>query len=91
YLQAIDTVKSICGTKQVNAIGYCIAGTTLHLTLALLKKRGDTSIKSATFFTSLTDFSEQGEFTPFLQDDFVDGIEAEVNQNGILRSFIMGR
>ena len=91
FLRAIEEAKSICGTKQVNAIGYCIAGTTLHLTLALLKKRGDKSVKSATFFTALTDFSEQGEFTPFLQDDFVDGIEDEVNQQGILRSFIMGR
>ena len=91
FLTAIEEAKSICGTKQVNAVGYCIAGTTLNITLALLKKRGDKSVKSATFFTTLTDFSDQGEFTPFLQDDFVDGIEAEVNQHGILRSFIMGR
>jgi polyhydroxyalkanoate synthase len=61
------------------------------MVLALLKHRGDTSIKSATFFTALTDFSEQGEFTPFLQDDFIDGIEAEVAENGVLRSFIMAR
>jgi len=91
FLRAIEEAKSICKVKQVNAIGYCIAGTTLHLTLALLKKRGDKSVKSATFFTALTDFSDQGEFTPFLQDDFIDGIEDEVNQQGILRAFIMGR
>ena len=57
----------------------------------MLKKRGDKSIKSATFFTALTDFSDQGEFTPFLQNDFIDGIEDEVNREGILRSFIMAR
>ncbi|WP_323767743.1 class I poly(R)-hydroxyalkanoic acid synthase [Marinovum sp.] len=91
YLTAIEEAKTLCKVKQVNAIGYCIAGTTLNLVLALLKKRGDKSVKSATFFTTLTDFSDQGEFTPFLQDDFIDGIEAEVNQHGILRSFIMGR
>lgn len=91
YLEAFRVVKEITGEKQVNSVGYCIAGTTLHLTLALLKKRGDTSVKSATFFTALTDFDDQGEFTPFLQDDFVDGIELEVEAQGILRSFIMGR
>ena len=91
YLTAIETAKTITKQKQVNAVGYCIAGTTLHLTLALLAKRGDKSVKSATFFTALTDFSEQGEFVPFLQDDFIDGIEEEVNQQGVLRSFIMGR
>jgi len=91
FLTAIHEAKAICGTKQVNAVGYCIAGTTLHLTLALMAKRGDKSVKSATFFTALTDFSEQGEFTPFLQDDFVTGIEKEVAEKGVLRSFIMSR
>lgn len=91
YLEAFRVVKEITGQKQLNAVGYCIAGTTLHLTLALLKKRGDTSVKSATFFTALTDFGDQGEFTPFLQNDFVDGIEAEVAAQGVLRSFILGR
>ncbi|MEM6587303.1 MAG: class I poly(R)-hydroxyalkanoic acid synthase [Pseudomonadota bacterium] len=91
YLIAFDQVKAITGEKQLNAVGYCIAGTTLHLTLSLLAKKGDKTVKSATFFTALTDFSEQGEFTPFLQDDFVDGIEEEINDQGVLRSFIMGR
>ncbi|MTI03794.1 alpha/beta hydrolase [Roseibium sp. RKSG952] len=91
FLTAIDEVKKICKVKQVNAVGYCIAGTTLSLTLSLLKQRGDKSVKSATFFTALTDFSDQGEFTPFLQNDFIDGIEEEVNKEGLLRSWIMAR
>ena len=60
YLAAVEEVKKITGEKQVNAIGYCIAGTTLSLTLSLMKKRGDKSIKSATFFTALTDFFRSG-------------------------------
>ncbi len=91
FLTAIEEVKAICGVKEVNAVGYCIAGTTLALTLSLLKQRGDKSIKSATFFTALTDFSDQGEFTPFLQNDFVDAIEEEVADKGYLPSFIMAR
>lgn len=91
YLTAIDEVKAITGETQVNAIGYCIAGTTLSLTLALLQKRGDKSIKSATFFTMLSDFSDQGEFTAFLSDEFIDGIEREVTKNGYLDSFFMSR
>jgi len=91
FLTAIGEVKEICGVDQVNAVGYCIAGTTLALTLSLLKQRGDKSVKSTTFFTALTDFSDQGEFTPFLQDDFIDGIEEEVKEQGYLRSYIMAR
>ncbi|SFQ28081.1 PHA/PHB synthase family protein [Donghicola eburneus] len=91
YLTAINEVRDICNVKQVNAVGYCIAGTTLSLTMALLKKRGETPIKSATLFTTLTDFSDQGEFTVFLGDDFVDGIEEEAMAEGYLNSFFMSR
>ena len=91
YLEAVEEVKKITGEKQVNAVGYCIAGTTLSLTLALMNKRKDKSIKSATFFTTLTDFSDQGEFTTFLQDDFVDGIEAQIKSDGVLSSYFMSR
>src|SRR6056297_2470946 len=91
FLTAIDEVKKITGEDQVNAIGYCIAGTTLSLTLALMQERKDKSVKSATLFTTLTDFSDQGEVGVFLSDDFVDGIEREVEENGILSSFFMSR
>ncbi|SFO83551.1 PHA/PHB synthase family protein [Tranquillimonas alkanivorans] len=91
YLEAIEQVKAITGEDQVNTVGYCIAGTTLAMTLALMEKRKDRSVKSATFFTTLTDFSDQGEVGVFLDDDFVDGIESEVNDKGILHSFFMSR
>ena len=89
FLEAIAKVKEICGVKTINAIGYCIAGTTLSLTLALLHKRKDKSVKSATFFTALTDFSDQGETGVFLENDFVDGIEAEAREKGYLKSYFM--
>ncbi len=91
FLEAIEQVKAITGEAKINAIGYCIAGTTLALTLALLEKRKQKPLRSATFFTTLTDFADQGEFTPFLNDDFIDGIEREVNDKGYLPSFFMTR
>jgi len=91
YLEAIAKVKEICAVKAINVVGYCIAGTTLSLTLALLQKRKDKSVRSATFFTTLTDFSDQGEFGVFLDDDFVDGIEAEVRAKGYLQSYYMSK
>jgi polyhydroxyalkanoate synthase len=91
YLTAIDQVKSICGVKKVNAVGYCIAGTTLSITMALMAQRGDTSINAATLFTTLTDFSDRGEVGVFLDNDFVDGIEAEVGDAGILDQYYMSR
>jgi polyhydroxyalkanoate synthase subunit PhaC len=91
YLRAMAEARRICGTKQINAVGYCIAGTTLSLTLGHLAKAGDKTVKSATFFTTLTDFSDQGEVGVFLNDDFVDGIERQVAVDGILSKSFMSR
>ena len=91
FLRAIDEVKQITGEPQVNAIGYCIAGATLAMTLSLMKKRDDKSVKSATFFTTLTDFSDSGEIGVFINDEFVDGIEREVADKGIMASTILSR
>ncbi|WP_193142519.1 MULTISPECIES: PHA/PHB synthase family protein [unclassified Meridianimarinicoccus] len=91
FLTAIDEVKKLTRQKEVNAVGYCIAGTTLSLTLALMAKRGDKSVKSATFFTTMTDFSDPGEVGVFLDNSFIDGVEREVAETGILNSFFMSR
>lgn len=91
FLKAIDVVRDIAGVEKINAVGYCIAGTTLSLTLALMRKRGVDTVNSATFFATLTDFSDRGEFGVFLDEDFVSGIEREVAEKGYLRSFFMSR
>ena len=91
YLTAINEVKAITGEDKVNVIGYCIAGTTLALTLSLLQQRGDDSVNSATFFTALTDFSDPGEVGVFLDDGFVGGIEEEAEETGVMSSLYMSR
>ncbi|WP_417248050.1 PHA/PHB synthase family protein [Celeribacter sp.] len=91
YMAAIETVKKITDQKSINVIGYCIAGTTLAIALGLMKKRGDKSVNAATFFTALTDFSDQGEIGVFLDDDFVDGIEEEAARTGVMKSLYMAR
>lgn len=91
YITALETVREICDVKKVNVVGYCIAGTTLSLSLAVMKARKLDYVNAATFFTTLTDFSDRGEVGVFLNDDFVDGIEAEVTKFGYLDSFYMSR
>lgn len=91
FLAALAEVRRLSGQDKVHATGYCIAGTTLAITLALMAHRGLDWVESATFFTTLTDFSDRGEVGVFLDDDFVDGIEAEVEETGVLSSFFMSR
>ena len=91
FLTAMAQVRLITGEAQINAVGYCIAGTTLGLTLVHLQKAGDASVKSATFLTTLADFSDPGEVGVFLGNDFVDGIERQSHEDGILSKSFMSR
>lgn len=69
-IDAIDTVRDLLGVPSVHTIGYCVAGTTLAATLALLAARGEADkVKSATFFTAQVDFREAGDLTLFVDDE----------------------
>ena len=91
FLRAADEVRRVTAAAEVNAVGYCIAGTTLAATLAHLGQAGAGGVASATFLTTLTDFSDQGEVGVFLDDDFVDGIERQTAQDGVLDRSFMAR
>ena len=91
FLAAMAEVRRQTGEARINAVGYCIAGTTLALTLAHLHQSGDQTVKSATFFTTLTDFSDPGEVGVFLGNDFVDGIERQALADGLLSKEFMSR
>lgn len=76
-MTAIDHVRARLGVKAVHAIGYCVAGTTLAATLAVLARRGEAGkVKSATFFTAQVDFAEAGELLHFVDDQQLATIEA---------------
>jgi polyhydroxyalkanoate synthase len=91
YLAAFASVREITGAPQINTVGYCIAGTTLGLTLAHLTNIGENPVKSATFLTTLADFSDPGEVGVFLAEDFVGGIERQTAVDGVLSKSFMGR
>ncbi|MFN2258340.1 MAG: PHA/PHB synthase family protein, partial [Parasphingopyxis sp.] len=55
-IDAIDTICELLDVPSASAIGYCVAGTTLAMTLALLTARGEADkVASATFFTAQVD------------------------------------
>jgi polyhydroxyalkanoate synthase len=69
-VDAIDTVRDALGVPAVHTIGYCVAGTTLAATLALLTARGQAEkVASATFFTAQVDFAQAGELQHFIDDE----------------------
>ena len=83
-IDAIDSICELLKVDAVHAIGYCVAGTTLAATLAVLAARGqDQKVKSATFFTAQVDFTRAGELLNFVDDDQLKLIE-QVSGDGFL-------
>ncbi|MBT3533781.1 MAG: class I poly(R)-hydroxyalkanoic acid synthase [Rhodospirillaceae bacterium] len=82
---ALDGVKAACGEEEVNIIGYCLGGTLTGATLAHMAANDDHRIKSATFFTSLVDFTVSGELKIFIDDEQLAQLEQKMaDQGGIL-------
>jgi polyhydroxyalkanoate synthase subunit PhaC len=83
-IEAIDTVREMLGVEGVHTIGYCVAGTTLAATLAVLAVKGEAAkVTSATFFTAQVDFSRGGELLNFIDDNQLKMV-ASIAQDGIV-------
>jgi polyhydroxyalkanoate synthase len=68
-IEAIDLVRDRLKVPHVHAIGYCVAGTTLAATLAILARRGEgEKVLSATFFTAQVDFEKSGDLKHFIDE-----------------------
>lgn len=76
-IEAIDHIRERLDVPHVHTIGYCVAGTTLAATLAILARRGEQDkVKSATFFTAQVDFEQAGELLHFIDQNQMSAIEA---------------
>jgi polyhydroxyalkanoate synthase subunit PhaC len=83
-LAALKAVEEDTGVVEVNAVGYCLGGTLLASTLAVMAAKGDDRIKSATYFASLADFSEPGELGIFIDEEQIKMIEDMMAKKGYL-------
>lgn len=84
-IDAIDTVRAGMNVPDVHSIGYCVAGTTLAATLAILAANGEAKkVRSATFFTAQVDFSHGGELLNFIDDNQIAMVEALSAPQGYL-------
>ena len=71
-VDAIDTVRELLDVPHVHTIGYCVAGTTLAATLAMLAARGEADkVRSVTFFTAQVDFELAGDLKMFVDESYL--------------------
>jgi polyhydroxyalkanoate synthase len=83
-LSALDAIEQATGERRTTAIGYCVGGTMLAVTLAYMAAKGDDRIESATFFTTQVDFTHAGDLKVFVDEGQVEAVEAVMKTRGYL-------
>ncbi len=84
-IAALDQIKTTTGEPDCNAVGYCLGGTLLSITLAYLAEHEqENRIKSATFLTTLTDFEHAGELKLFMNDEQLSLMDKSMEESGVL-------
>ncbi len=81
-LAALDAIEQATGENEINTIAYCIGGTLLSALLAYMQVKGDQRIKSATFMTTLIDFSDPGDLGVFVDQEQLNHLEEKMNSKG---------
>ena len=84
-LTAIAVTQDIGGSAQINALGFCVGGTMLATALAVLAARGEEPVASATFLTTLLDFTHAGVLEVFIDEAMVRLRELQMGQGGLLK------
>ncbi len=84
-IKAIAVTQEITGAKTINALGFCVGGTILGTALAVLAARGEKPVASATFLTSMLDFSDTGILDIFIDEAFVKYREKEMGKGGLMK------
>lgn len=76
-IAVIDLVRDRLQVPSVHTLGYCVAGTTLAATLAVLARRGaGGKVASATFLTAQVDFAHAGDLKLFTEDTGLELVKA---------------
>ncbi|PIE44296.1 MAG: class I poly(R)-hydroxyalkanoic acid synthase [Gammaproteobacteria bacterium] len=81
-LAALDAIEKATGEQEVHTIGYCVGGTLLACTVSYLEQKQQKRICSATFLTTLIDFSDPGGLGVFINEHEITGIERRVAKTG---------
>ncbi len=83
-LAALEIINKATGVNKINALGYCIGGTLLACMLAYLATQKKQNVISATFLTTLLDFSQPGELGMFIDAEQINVLEQHMQKKGYL-------
>jgi polyhydroxyalkanoate synthase subunit PhaC len=81
-LRAIEAAQSISGSRTVNALGFCVGGTLLACALAVLAARREAGVVSASFLTTMLDFSDPGDIGVYVSPEHLASREPMLQSGG---------
>src|SRR5450755_4364958 len=88
-IAALDAIEAATGEKKVHAIGYCVGGTLLAITLAYLAAKKKNRVLSATMFAAQVDFNFAGDLKVFVDEERIQQLEAHMKEQGYLEASSM--
>jgi polyhydroxyalkanoate synthase len=83
-LEAMSVIADITGESEVNAMGYCLGGILLACLLAWLDAKGRNPIRSATYLTTLIDYTDVGDVKVFVDEKQLERLERLGKAKGYL-------
>jgi len=100
-LKAIEIAQAVTKSKKVNTLGYCLGGTLLGTTIAILAARTKKSqtagtgikenpVNSATFLAAMIDFSDVGPMGDVIDNALIKKMErGEILEEGLMHGHTM--
>ena len=82
-MKAIEVVRAISKSEQINALGFCVGGTMLGAALGVLRARGEERVASVTLLATMLDFTYPGDIGVFIDEASMASREAAIGKGGI--------
>jgi len=84
-MRAIDVALAISRADRINTLGFCVGGTLLASTLAVMTAKHEDKVASMTLLTTLLDFADTGELGLLVSEESVAARELTIGRGGVMR------
>jgi polyhydroxyalkanoate synthase len=84
-MRGIDVALEVSGADKANTLGFCVGGTLLACSIALLRAKDEDKVASMTLLTTMLDFSDTGEIGTLVSPESVASREASIGQGGLMK------